>query len=101
VEFFLHIFDLLGLGIHAAVEESRTPGSVCGGLNTTFIALIEKSEKPLSFYDYRPISLCNLLYKVITKIIENKLKPVLSMFLSKNQFGFLQNRQIMHAIGIA
>jgi len=40
VDFFLHFFDLLGLEILEAVEESRLSGSVCGGLNTTFIALI-------------------------------------------------------------
>ena len=101
MDFFVHFFDLLGVDIHAAMEDSRSSGSVCGGLNTNFIALITKSKKPLSFADYRPISLFNMLYKVITKIIANRLKPVLSLLLSKNQFGFLENRQIMDAIDIA
>jgi hypothetical protein len=58
---------------------------------------------PLPFYfdDYRPISLCNLIYKVISKIIENRIKPFLSNCLSSEQLGFLKGRRIQEAIGLA
>jgi hypothetical protein len=49
--------------------------------------------------NYRPISLCNLCYKVITKIIANRLKPFLSRSISIEQMGFLQGRRIQDAIG--
>ena len=83
------------------VEESRVLGKVCGSLNSTFVALIPKSDKPSSFAGYRPISLCNLIYKIITKIIAMCLKKGLSLGISDEQFGLLENRQITDAIAIA
>jgi hypothetical protein len=49
---------------------------------------------------YRPISLCNLIYELISKIVANKLKGILSGFVSDEQFGFFNNRQIHDAVGI-
>jgi len=83
VELFFHFFDLVGGDLLNMVEESRKKGNISGGMNSTFIALIPKVNKPLSFGDYRPISLCNLCYKIISKIIANKIKPFLSSSISK------------------
>jgi hypothetical protein len=101
VEFFLEFFDILGETLRGAVEESRITGVVTGGLNATFITLIPKTDKPATFSDFRPISLCNLVYKLISKIISNRIKPALSSLISKEQFGFLDGRKIIDAIGVA
>lgn len=101
VEFFLQFWDLFGSEVLALVEESRLTGHVSGGLNSTFIALIPKISKTTSFSDYRPISLCNFLYKIISKIIAERLKPWLSRIISPEQFGFLKDTQIFDAIGAA
>jgi hypothetical protein len=69
-------------------------------LNATFLALIPKSDKPDSFGGYRPISLCNLVYKIITKIIVSRIKSCMSCGISKEQFGFIEGRQITDAIGV-
>jgi hypothetical protein len=87
--------DILGL-----VEESRRKGRVSGALNDTFVALIHKSDKPDSFGGFIPISLCNLVYKIISKIIAVKIKISLSVGISKEQFGFLEGRQITDAVGV-
>jgi hypothetical protein len=100
VEFFLAFFDLLGEDILGLVEESRRKGRVSGALNATFVALIPKSDKPDSFGGFRPIALCNLVYKIITKIISARIKNSLSVGISKEQFGFLEGRQITDAIGV-
>ena len=92
VEFILCFFDLFEADLVALVEEIRVLGQVPGSLNATFIALIPKTDKRLNFDNYRPISLCNLVYKIITKIISNRLKPILSQRLTKEQFGFLHGR---------
>jgi hypothetical protein len=83
------------------VEETRTSGRITGSINSTFIALILKSNKTQHFGDYMPISLCNLVYKVISKVITTKIKLVLSKFLSEEQLGFLGGRQIQDIIGTA
>eukprot|EP00253_Pinus_taeda_P012118 PITA_12118 len=85
----------------AVVEESRSKGSIYHAINSTFIALIPKSDSPKSFNDYRPISLCNCLYKIISKTIVNRLRPILSRSIAPQQFAFLESRQIHEAIGLA
>ena len=55
----------------------------------------------MSLNDFRPISLCNCIYKVITKVIARRLKDLLSEHISGEQFGFLKGRQIHESIGVA
>lgn len=83
------------------VKESRKYGVIHASINSTFIALIPKVDKPSTFDDFRPISLCNCLYKIILKVIRKRLKAILSEKISKEQFGFLQGRQIHEEIGVA
>jgi hypothetical protein len=87
VELYLHFFEIMGEDLLALVEETRLSGRISGSINSTFIALIPKTNKPQQFGDYRPISLCNLVYKVISKVIANIIKPILSKFLSEEQLG--------------
>ena len=100
VELFLAFLDILGNDFLALVESSRLEGRVLPSLNSTFLALIPKKEKPLTFADFRPISLYNLVYKLIFKIAALRLKPFLDKFISPQQFGFLKNRQIAEPIAI-
>jgi hypothetical protein len=72
-EFFIFFFDLVGEDLLEMVEDSRRKGTINGSLNSTFLTLIPKANKPVTFDDFRPISLCNLCYKVISKIIANRL----------------------------
>ena len=83
------------------VEESRRKGEVIKELNYTFLVLISKVNKLLTFGDFRPISLCNLCYKIIAKIMENRLRPILSHGLLEEQLIFLQGRQIMDVVSMA
>ena len=79
---------------------ARVSGCIPPFMNSTFLALIPKKEKPLTFAYFRPISLCNMLYKLISKVIAVRLKPFLDSHISKEQYGFLKNRQIVEPIGI-
>jgi hypothetical protein len=92
IEFFLHFFELVGEELLKVVEDSKRRGEVLKALNSTFLVLIPKVNKPSSFGEYRPIALCNLSYKIIEKIITNRIIPILSRTLSGEQLGFLQGR---------
>jgi hypothetical protein len=89
---------LVGEDLLEMVEESRMKGFIVGRLNSTFLTLIPKANKPATFGDFRPISLCNLSYKLISKIIANRIKPILSRSVSTEHLGFFKGRQIQYAI---
>eukprot|EP00253_Pinus_taeda_P009728 PITA_09728 len=101
VEFYVTFFEILGADLLKIIEESKKRGRIPGNLKATFIALIPKFDKPSSFDGFQPISLCNCIYKIIAKIIANRLKPILLLHIAQEQFSFLHNRQIHEAIGTA
>eukprot|EP00253_Pinus_taeda_P032607 PITA_32607 len=101
IEFYLAFFDTLGNDLLQIVEDSRRRGRISSAIKSTFIALIPKSNAPLFFDDFRPISLCNCLYKIIAKTIANRIKPILSQHISSEQFAFLHHRQIHEAVASA
>ena len=70
-------------------------------INSTYIALIPKHCPSSNFADFRPISLCNLIYKVISKTIAGCMQSTLSRYISPEQYGFLQDRQIHDVVAIA
>ena len=83
------------------MEDTRISGRIPACFNSTFIALIPKVDNPLSLADFRPISLCYCIYKVIAKVVARRLKGILSTHISGEQFGFLEGHQIHEAIGTA
>ena len=64
------------------------------GVNSTFIVLIPKVPNPSKPSEYRPISLCNVIYKVISKCLVNKLRPLLDDLISPEQSAFIPGRMI-------
>jgi hypothetical protein len=95
----LGFYDFLEEDLLRVIEESRMLGKVTDTLNTTFIALIPNEIVHESFDDYRLVSPCNSIYKIITKILANMLKEILLEFISEDRFGFLHNTQIRDVVG--
>jgi hypothetical protein len=79
----LAFFDIVGLELLEVVEESKMKGNVNGVLIVDFIEIIPKSDNPESFSGFRPISLCNISYKIILKIVASRIKSFLSKGISK------------------
>ena len=67
-------------------------------LNSTFLVLIPKKENAMDIKDYRPISLVGGLYKVLAKVLANRLKRVAGQVVSTAQNAFVEGRQILDAV---
>ena len=63
--------------------------------NSTFLALIPKEVKPSTFDRFRPISLCNASYTILSKLLANRLKALLGKLISPLQGGFVKGRHIL------
>ena len=70
-------------------------------MNATFLVLIPKKQTVEDFKDLRPISLVGGLYKILTKVLANRIKRVLDKVISKSQNAFVKYRQILDAVLIA
>jgi len=64
-------------------------------LNITYIALIPKDSSQISMKDWRPVALCNVLYKIISNVLANRLNDVLSQCILDNQSIFVPGRSIL------
>ena len=77
------------------IKAFQVKAKVGGCTNSTFLALIPKEANPSSFDRFRPISLCNSSYKILSKLLDNRLKPLLEKLISPPQGGFVKGRHIL------
>ena len=92
--FFQRNWGLLKDDITSAVKRFFIDGSMPVEVNDTTIVLIPKISHPESLSDFRPISLCNVLYKVVSKCLANCLRPWLHELISPHQSAFIPGRLI-------
>jgi hypothetical protein len=92
--FFQRDWALPKEDIVPAVQKNFETGNMPEGVNDTCIVLIPKIADPESMKDFRPISLCNVIYKTVSKCIVNRLRPLLQDIISSNQSAFIPGRMI-------
>lgn len=63
-------------------------------INHTNVTLIPKVRSPNSIVNFRPFSICNVIYKVFSKVLSNRLKLILPNIISDNQSAFVPDRPI-------
>ena len=86
--FFRHFWLAIGDEVAEAVLTCLNTGSIPPSINRTFITLIPKVKSPVRVSDYRPIALCNILYKLISKVLANRLKIFLPCVIYESQSAF-------------
>lgn len=83
------------------VKESHNSEQMLWALNFTFLVLIPKTEGATQLDFFRPIALCNVAYKIVPKLIAERLKIWLPSMISFEQGCFVASRQILDGVVIA
>ena len=94
-KFIKTFWDILKADICAFVVAFFDKGYIPVGCNASFITLIPKIENPLLVNDFRPISLIGVQYKIIAKLLANRLARELNSIISFEQSAFVAGRQIL------
>ena len=92
--FYQQNWDVLKEEVVGAVKQFFTDGVMPSELNTTTIVLIPKTNQAVELKDFRPISLCNVIYKVVSKCLVNRLRPLLDDLIGIEQSAFIPGRLI-------
>ncbi|GAU10511.1 hypothetical protein TSUD_420810, partial [Trifolium subterraneum] len=101
IGFFKDFWEILKIDLLNFFSEFHRQGILSKGLNSTFITLIPKVESPQRVADFRPIALVSSIYKILSKVLANRLRQVVGSIVSQSQSAFIKGRQILDGILIA
>ena len=99
--FFQHFWSISGEEVTKTVLDFLNLGIFPPNFNETNIVLIPKVNNPKIVTDFRPISLCNVVYKIASKAIANRLKKILATIISDMQSAFVNGRLIIDNVIVA
>ncbi|KAE8661412.1 hypothetical protein F3Y22_tig00113725pilonHSYRG00162 [Hibiscus syriacus] len=99
--FYQTNWDTVGEKVCQLVKQCINEGQLIEGINRTSLVLIPKVDNPETINQFRPINLCQVIYKIITKVIVNRLKPMLPTVISNSQTSFIPGRMITDNIILA
>lgn len=90
--FFQAYWHIVGTDVVQFCKNYMCTGELPGGINATLVCLIPKTKTPQEMKDLRPISLCNVLIRILSKVLANRLKPCLKELISDRQSAFIEGR---------
>jgi len=93
--FIKHFWELMKEDFMRFIMKFHHNGKLSKGVNSTFIALIPKVTSPQRLNDFRPISLVGCMYKVLAKVLANRLRVAIGSVVSDSQSAFVKGKQIL------
>jgi ribonuclease HI len=92
--FFQKNWPTMGEEVCGVLLGILNSGDMPTALNLTHVTLVPKLNNPSSVTEFRPISLCNVLYKILSKVLANRLKKLLPLIIDPTQSAFIPGRLI-------
>lgn len=99
-EFYIHFWDLIKHDLLDLINDFQRNSVNIDRLNFGVITLIPKTKDASQIQKFRPICLLNVSFKIITKVLMNRLNGTMAYIISKQQTAFLKNRFIMEGVVI-
>ena len=99
--FFQKYWNIVGANVTSMVLNVLNSSMPLYDINKTNIALVPKTNNLQRMTDFRPISLCNVVYKLISKALANRFKAILPHIISENQIAFTTDRLITDNVLVA
>ncbi|CAN6576692.1 unnamed protein product [Malus baccata var. baccata] len=96
--FYKDHWTIVGEEVVKAIKAFWHSGSMLRKLNHTNLVLIPKVKCPKNMTQFRPIALCNVIYKILAKVITNRLKKIMPKVIGENQSAFVAGKQIQDNI---
>ena len=101
VLFYQNFWHIVGVDVIVVVLDILNFGTMLPKINYTHIVRIPKIKSPKRISDYRSINLCNVIYKIIYKLLGNRLKLILPHLISSNQSAFVPGQLITNNVLVA
>ena len=99
--FFRKVWHIVGEDIIKAVQSFFEEGHLLKELNHTSLTLVPKAPNSSKLHDFRPIACCSTVYKCISKVLANRIKPLLPALIGNAQSAFVLGRTISDNILLA
>lgn len=99
--FYQKFWDMVGKDALRVVLGFLNGSMDISSLNETFVMLIHKVKDPKVIKEYQPISLCHVIYKLISKALTNRLSSVLPSLIYESQSAIVKGRLITDNVTLA
>jgi hypothetical protein len=97
-DFFQDFWDLIHIDLWILFKDFYGGVLDIKRLNFGLVTLLPKVDNPVDMRNFRPICLLNVCYKIITKVLTNRLSTCITKVISEYQYGFIKGRYIMDGV---